>query len=444
VEQKDYDEKSVDAIYAHALKLTGKSLAEARKLPEDVTNVRNRGNLGTLIEEFYFGLKPNSIHAPDFPEAGESGLELKTTGVTKDSRKGFRAKERLVLTMVDYNSIVSETWETSSLLMKCRLMLILFYLFEEGVSVLNRKFVLEPMLFDMLKNDAAVIRRDWELIQQKIRDGRAHELSEGDTYYLGVCRKGAGGENEKLRNQPFSEHDAKARAFAFRQGYLTKLIDGHSSGASSLGVSAELSFEQATQLRFQPYIGRTVAEISAALNYFKKSPNHKSFNSNLAKRILSEGEGEVLELAKAEIEMKTVRIPDSGTPEQHMSFPGFKFMELVDQDWEDSSFFERLERRFLFVVFKVEDSGIERLEKVAYWNMPYLDRMEAKRVWEETKRRVSLDASKLPGAKESPIAHVRPKGKNGGDKIMTPQGTLAGRQCFWLNREYIGKVVSGL
>ena len=109
----------------------------------------------------------------------------------------------------------------------------------------------------------------------------------------------------------------------------------------------------------------------------------------------------------------------------------------MEQEWEDSSFFEKLEKKFLFVVFREGQDGVERLEKVAFWNMPYEDRVEAQRVWEDTKRRVALDARDLPGLTESPVAHVRPKGRDGNDKIPTPQGAMVLKQCFWLNASYV-------
>ena len=36
-----------------------------------------------------------------------------------------------------------------------------------------------------------IIKDDYEKIVRKIQNGRAHELSEGDTMYLGACTKGA-------------------------------------------------------------------------------------------------------------------------------------------------------------------------------------------------------------------------------------------------------------
>jgi len=48
----------------------------------------------------------------------------------------------------------------------------------------------------------------------------------------------------------------------------------------------------------------------------------------------------------------------------------------------------------------------------------------------------------LPGMTESSVAHVRPKGKDGNDKIPTSQGGLHLRQAFWLNARYIGRIIN--
>jgi len=127
-----------------------------------------------------------------------------------------------------------------------------------------------------------------------------------------------------------------------------------------------------------------------------------------------------------------------------MSFPGFRTTEIINQEWDESIFAEKLERKFLLVIFRMDKRGDEYLDKVAYWNMPYEDRMEAKRVWQETKRRAAIDAKSLPKASESHVAHVRPKAKDGNDKELTPQGELVVKKCFWLNSNYIAKIVENL
>jgi hypothetical protein len=76
--------------------------------------------------------------------------------------------------------------------------------------------------------------------------------------------------------------------------------------------------------------------------------------------------------------------------------------------------------------------------------MPFSDREEARTVWEVTRERVRGGLWPLPRAHENPVAHVRPKGRNGNDKLMTPQGIMRLKQCFWLNRSFIADVVQNL
>lgn len=435
-----YDNASVESIYSFAQILIGKSLDEVVTLPASIANSRNKGDLGGLLEAHFFELPPNN-QGIDFREAK---LELKTTGVIRISQNRHKAKERLVLTMINYMNIIDEDWESSVFYLKCRLMLILFYLYEKKVPSIHLKFVLEPMLFRIADHDEDILKKDWEFIREKVRQGRAHEISEGDTYYLGACRKGSGGLDEALRQQPFSEIGAKSRAFSFKPSYVNSLIMSHESDSPRVLLSESDSFENATAARFQPFIGLSIDEISEKLNYFITGPQQKGFVRELSVRILANGESSVPELVKAGIEMKVVRLNKLGKPKESMSFPGFRYMEIVDEEWEESSFFKKLESRFLFIVFKSDSLGVERLHGANYWNMPYQDRLEAQRVWEDTKRRVSIDASDLPKGSESSVAHVRPKAANSADTIPTPQGTMLVKKCFWLNAAYIGKVLESL
>lgn len=437
-----YDKTSPKSILEFARGLSGKSLSQVVEISHITENTSNRGDLGLLIEKYYFEHTPGSYAGPDFPEAG---VELKTTGVKKGKNGSYTAKERLVLKMIDFMSIIEEDWDSSSLLKKCNLMLLMFYMYDnKDTPVTKRRFVLDPILFSIPEKDLPQIKSDWETIREKIKNGKAHELSEGDTFYLGACRKGAGGLNEKLREQPNSEILAKSRAYSLKPKYVNLIINEMTSEVSELGIDDTSSFDDVTQQRFKPFLGKSIEEISSSLNFFKKSKNHKSFNHDLCMKILSNGNSAVLELDKADIEMKTIRLQHNGKPKESMSFPSFKFMEIINEEWEDSIFCERIERKFLLVVFQIGADGIERLSRVGYWNMPYQDRLEAQRVWEETKKRVATDATKLPKQSESHVAHVRPKGKNGGDTLPTPQGRQFTKQCFWLNREYIADVVSNL
>ena len=238
-------------------------------------------------------------------------------------------------------------------------MLILFYLYTKEKSVIDRKFVMSPMLFEIPKDDAQQIKRDWEFIRQRVLDGKAHELSEGDTFYLAACRKGSGGEDEALRKQPFSDQKAKARAFSFKQSYVNKLIDGQIENQPVLGIKQSATFEEVTKSKFAPLMGKTVEDLSLTLNFHRKSSNHKGFLKDLVNRILVNDEQLPLELEKAGIEIKTIRLTKNGSPREAMSFPGFKYLEMVEEKCEDSSFFDKLEHKFLFVIFQEDENNVE-------------------------------------------------------------------------------------
>ena len=59
----------------------------------------------------------------------------------------------------------------------------------------------DVMLHKFSEEDLIVIRNDWGTIVNKIKAGKAHEISEADTNYLGACSKGAN--KNSVRRQTF-------------------------------------------------------------------------------------------------------------------------------------------------------------------------------------------------------------------------------------------------
>ena len=435
---QQYDKNSPQSIYEFALKLTGKSLDEVVDLPSDIENSKNRGQVGTFLEKYYFQHIPPSNSGPDFPSAG---LELKVSGLHRNSKGDLQAKERLVLTMINFEKIVNESFETSSFYKKCNLMLCMFYEYAAQQPAQKQRFALDPLMFKIQDRDLATFKSDWEFIREKVRSGKAHEISEGDTFILGACRKGSGGTKEPLRTQPFSEIGAPARAFSLKQSYFNKVIQEHINGLAVAEKFASLTYEQQAHEIFSPYLGKKIEDIGNELTYPKIGSNQKGYNRILLRKILEASEKSIVDLDNDDIELKTVRLSKSGKVKEPMSFPAFDFIKILEEKWEDSKFFLKLEKKFLFAVFQEQFDGSETFVKLFYWNMPYQDKVEARKVWKDTVRRVRIDASNLPKSSENFVAHVRPKGADGKDKALTPQGTLHLKQCFWLNKSYIQEVI---
>ncbi len=140
----------------------------------------------------------------------------------------------------------------------------------------------------------------------------------------------------------------------------------------------------------------------------------------------------------------------TGTLRESISFPAFDYKGLIEEEWQDdedetmADFHLQLEtRKFLFVIFqKVKGKKEIILRKTMFWNFPMKDIGEAKRVWDEAVRCVREGRyADLPKISESPVAHVRPHGKDSTDTIETPQGTMEPKKSFWLNAKYIRKAI---
>lgn len=445
--QLPYDITSAKSIHEYSKRLIGRSLEEAVG-QYNLDHKENKGKLGTLVEDYFFQYSPgsNKNHDPDFAEAG---VELKVTGVvhktTHSSKEApFKAKERLVLTMINFHRLVDESWESSSFLKKCSLMLILFYLYEKNIPAPHRKFVLNPVLWTFPELDLEIIKKDWYIIQQKILDGTAHELSEGDTFYLAACRKGAGGTKEKLRTQPFSSTLAKARAFSLKPSYVNTIID--STWDTELLIAsdsdARAGLEEITHNKFEQLIGKSVDDIGEIYSFLPGPKPAKSYLADLSLRILGTEKKWLPEFQKAGVVLKTIRLKQNGTPKEAISFPTFDFIETANQGWEESVFYEKLEQKFFFVIYQYDSEGTLRFKKTMFWNMPYGDRLEAERVWARTVEVInSGEMERLPKSSQSTVAHVRPHGRNKVDTLPLPGGGMFTKQCFWLNQRYIAEQI---
>lgn len=94
------------------------------------------------------------------------------------------------MNIINYLDIVHETWGKSSFEKKNSLILLVLYLYEQGeLSIDHAICMVEMFQFSKNEYDLEIIKNDWETIVQKIKAGKAHELSEGDTMYLGACTK---------------------------------------------------------------------------------------------------------------------------------------------------------------------------------------------------------------------------------------------------------------
>ena len=158
------------------------------------------------------------------------------------------------------------------------------------------------------------------------------------------------------------------------------------------------------------------------------------------------------EFKNANIIPKTIRVQQNGRIKESMSFPTFRFTEIIQQDWETSDLREYLEpTKFMFVIFVENGAGEYVFEKVKFWNISAEDLKEVQRVWQRTvdiiKAGVRLVSdgkcihNNLPKQSESSVAHVRPHARDSRDTYPLPDGREMPKQCFWFNRTYVEKII---
>ena len=447
---------SKDEIIKISESLVGRKFREIAKIANDANA---KGSLGMLIEEEGFSYGINSDSSPDFPVAG---IELKVTPYKENKNGTLSAKERLVLNIINYMKEVNVDFYNSSFWKKNENLLILFYKYIEGVEKGDYEITYQ-LLYNFPQEDLIIIKQDWETIVAKIRLGHAHEISEADTLYLAACTKGKN--SLSVREQPYSDTDAKQRAYSLKSSYMTQLVRKYVAkhDVPNLLTLDELkqkkSFEMIIQDKIKVYYGKSQNELA---ELFGLNIRAKNVNELIVSKILGI-KGRVSrteEFLKANIEVKTIRVEENGSIKESMSFPAFKYGDIYQQKWEESDFYNLLfSTKFFFVIFykKGEDYI---LHSIKLWNVPLIHiNNEAKEVFNNTKELISLGRiieliqpnqkvkTFFAGTSFNGKFHVRPHGTNKHDTYDLPvRDLLTGRtqhtkQCFWINSKYLETII---
>jgi len=452
--------KSEEELMYKARQAEGQSFGEIDKTGR-IVNERAKGQLGQIVEESFFGYEINSKSEADFSNLG---IELKVTPVKRNKNGTLSAKERLVLNIINYNNEVSYSFSESSFWRKNELILMMFYEWIPDLSRAEYK-ILKSHLHRFSDEDLQIIKHDWKLIVDKIKAGLAHEISEADTNYLSASTKGAN--KSSLRTQPFSNEMAMQRAFSFKQSYMTALVRNviRHEDLVRFSTTADLQQKTLNQLledRFAPHIGKSLNDIalenSLNVNYKSKSFLQEFISGLLG--IKGTKLNQIEEFAKANIEIKTVRLEPDGNPNEHMSFKNINFIEWSNENWDDSwlkSHFE--ETKFLLIIFHYKETERHNPNRQLYfsgiklWNMPMIEiEGRLKEFWThlqslinngiylqtvQQKKRIIV-RNNLPKPGNNGLCHIRPKGRDGSDKTPLPDGRMIAKQAFWLDKELIG------
>lgn len=429
-----YDPRSVESIEKYAQRLIGHTLREMTDAPKLQDPKRRRGSYGNAVEEYYFRYSPNSDPAPDFREAG---LELKTTPMKRNKNGSLVAKERMVITDINYMTVIHEVFERSHFLEKSSSILLIAYLWKQGQDLLDYQIILARK-WRIPSEDMPQIKLDWEVVVAKVRTGHAEAISGSDTLYLEACTKAA--DSSVRRPQPYSDVPAKPRAWAFKASYMTAIESGmlNSQPISRAAEERDMALLELVRHHFSPYLNLTREELCSR---FGINSHAKQATALITKRILGvERSAEIAEFEKAGIAgTKTIRLLRSGRPAEAVSFPAFDYYELEQTPFEQSDLYRYLRSRWLFIVFRADSSGSFRLSDVLFWQMPDSDIPEARRCYEQMRRNVHEGHAEISvKPSENRCCHVRPHGRDAHDTLPQPHSSVpVVKKCFWLNQSYL-------
>lgn len=451
-----YDKYSATSIFEYSKGLLGKSLREF--VHEGYAPRRGKGGIGQMVENLYFLLETNNNPEADFSSAG---MELKCTPLKLAKNNEYHIKERLVCNMINYCEVIKDDFEHSHFYLKCQLMLLMFYLYKQGHDNLDLEFIFS-VLWKLPEKDLLIIRQDYETIINKIKRGEAHLLSEGDTMYLGACRKGQKGES--LMAQPYSDIGAPRRAFSLKMAYMRtvlqfvlkskkKAVTNFILKKEQLVTEQELStqnFDEILLKRFMPFIGKEYQTIATEKGV-NISNNPKNKFAMIANAIVASDKCSNInrseEFVKAGLTMKTIRVQYNGSIKEAMSFENINYIEVAEcDDWFDSRLYELFSSRFMFVIFKEQNHGHEdyTLDDVFFWTMPQSDLSWAENYWKHIKDNIlnkHISEDYWWKEKDRKKFHVRPKAQKSTNLAPTPDGGWAKKFCYWFNKDYVRNIL---
>ncbi len=325
----------------------------------------------------------------------------------------------------------------------------------------------------MPEKDLLIIRQDYEIIRNKVLLGEAHLLSEGDTEYLGACRKGQKGEEPV--SQPYSTERANKRAFSLKPAYMRTILEYIQAKGSNAVTNItykvkDIQLFEADELRVQTFddillkrlnqhVGKSYYELCETVG--KRYDTDKGKYAHIASKLIDKRVGNINlteEFKKAGLQLKTIRIEADGRINESMSFENIDYMEVYDNDWwPDSRLYEIFSGRFLFAVFKadggcltyINKKGLEvtettyTLERAFFWTMPQQDLLMAEKYWQNIRQCVldnHIDPKYFFKLQDHKHFHVRPKARLASDLAENPNGGYAKKYCYWVNNEYIEKI----
>lgn len=425
--------------------IVGKSFEEIDKKEILKKKTKDKGKLGKIVETGFYGYELNNLCQADF---NELGIELKVSGFTKLQDGSWSAKERISLSMINFKGIVHEEFEYSKLISKNRKLLIIWYEYIKGVP--DKDYIIHDFQLYNMSLDEKIIRNDFYLIKQKIADGLAHKLSEGDSVILGAATKGKKGQTAE---QPYSPILAPTRAFSLKNSFFRGVLRDHVLGISRDDKAVEfVTPEGFIWEKLKLYKGMSQLDI---LSEFMEINEAKEIPKNVSKMVSDRVVGKDIDLpkehevfSKSNFLIKNIPIKKDNTPLEKATFSTLHIADFTSS-WEESEwkkFFEEL--TFIYIAYVGEKDGkelkngdriLDRIFKVTFTAEEVEDFGKTYNMIKRAIDEQNIDF--LPTASSDMKSEyklvIAPKGNVGGVYDRFLDGNR--ETCFMLNKEFLHK-----
>lgn len=471
---KKYDDSSIESIMEYANKLVGKTIDDILYISSSgrEVSIRNKGIIGNIIEEQWFGIKSNSSPKPDFEKVS---VELKIIPLIQQKKK-LAVKERTKICSINYKKLVDETWEISHAKEKLNKVLFVYYLYDKE-NIKNSE-VKKIDLWELEEgNNELIIKNDWLNVQKRVIDGYAHELSESQSKILAPSRSGSGGKDKNgvlkdlviQPNQRYRE-EALKRAFSLKQSFtnqrwteLTKKVQ-YESIIDSLQINEFNQFEDIILENINKYKAKSIRNIS---DIFSLNINEKSKNqvATIIKKSIGfkSVKSNIKEFEQLGIIVKTIKVkPENNYPYEAISFPMMKLKEFIDEEWDESIFKEYLNNILFVPVYSSNQKATleeKYLGESFFWSPSINEEKIIEKEWRAYQNEVKkgsckvqnipnnskkgyIEVSKLSKASQTKMIHMRPHGRDSTDRDEDAFGNSIVKQCFWLNKRFIQSLLN--
>lgn len=194
------------------------------------------------------------------------------------------------------------------------------------------------------------------------------------------------------------------------------------------------------------YWGMKVEDIAEklCLNLEKTS---KSYAATVIYRALELGNGGKYaeEFKKAGVNIKTVRCNPGLRPIYAMSLRGYKYEDIINEEWDSSKLKEDVEK-MLLIVLTLPRRGAKlaeaRLETVLYHTPNDADMRTMEEDWKDIIERIREGRANELGGRIGKIIQTRPKARDSNDKIPAPGGHMLVKKGFFIRPDYFHKILN--